>query len=103
MLKAGDVDLLRLEGLSRERAAILPGGVAILLAVLDGFGIERMIVADGALREGLIYDLISRRHTGITRWCGAAARNSSRLGLTGGFTAWSPRRRRAACGCRSRR
>jgi exopolyphosphatase/guanosine-5'-triphosphate,3'-diphosphate pyrophosphatase len=67
MLKAGDVDLLRLEGLSRERAAILPGGVAILLAVLDGFGIERMIVADGALREGLIYDLIGRRHTGDVR------------------------------------
>ncbi|MGE0371127.1 MAG: exopolyphosphatase [Gammaproteobacteria bacterium] len=67
MLKAGDVDLLRLEGLSRERAAILPGGVIILLAVIDGLGIDRMLVSDGALREGLIYDLIGRHHTGDAR------------------------------------
>ncbi|MBK8162752.1 MAG: exopolyphosphatase [Gammaproteobacteria bacterium] len=67
MLKAGDIDLLRLEGLSRERAAILPGGVIILLAVIDGLGIDRMLVSDGALREGLIYDLIGRHHTGDAR------------------------------------
>lgn len=67
MLKAGEVDLLRLEGLSRERAAILPGGLIILLAVIEGLGIERMIVSDGALREGLIYDLIGRHHTGDVR------------------------------------
>lgn len=67
MIKAGDIDLLRLEGLSRERAAILPGGVVILLAVIEGLGIDRMIVSDGALREGLVYDLIGRHHTGDVR------------------------------------
>jgi exopolyphosphatase/guanosine-5'-triphosphate,3'-diphosphate pyrophosphatase len=67
MLKAGDIDLLRLEGLSRERAAILPGGVVILLAAMEGFGIDKMIVSDGALREGLVYDLIGRHHTGDVR------------------------------------
>jgi len=67
MLKAGDVELLRFEGLSRERAEILPGGVMILLAVIDGLGIDRMVVSDGALREGLVHDLIGRHHAGDVR------------------------------------
>lgn len=67
MVKTGDSELLRLEGLSRERAAILPGGVVILLAVFEGLGIDKMIVSDGALREGLIYDLIGRHHSGDVR------------------------------------
>lgn len=67
MLKAGDVDLLRIEGLSRERAAILPGGVMILFAVIEGLGIDRMLVSDGALREGLLYDLVGRHHSGDVR------------------------------------
>ena len=67
MLKAGDIEQLRIEGLSRERAAILPGGAMILLAVIEGLGIDRMLVSDGALREGLLYDLIGRHHTGDVR------------------------------------
>ncbi len=67
MIKAGDVSLLRLEGLSRERAAILPGGVVILLAVIEGLGIDKMLASDGALREGLLYDLIGRHHAGDVR------------------------------------
>lgn len=67
MLKAGSVDLLRLEGLSRERAAILPGGAMILFAVIEGLGIDRMLVSDGALREGLLYDLVGRHHRGDVR------------------------------------
>jgi exopolyphosphatase/guanosine-5'-triphosphate,3'-diphosphate pyrophosphatase len=49
-----------LEGVSAERAPVFPGGVAILMAAFEAFGIERLEVAEGALREGLLYDLLGR-------------------------------------------
>lgn len=60
MVAAGHVDNLKLEGLSSERDSILPGGIIILKAAFDRLKIERMIVSDGALREGLLYDLLGR-------------------------------------------
>jgi len=60
MISAGDVKALSFDGLSAERAAVLPGGVAVLRASFERLGIERMIVSDGALREGLLYDLLGR-------------------------------------------
>lgn len=60
MIDSGDVNKLKLEGLSEERRSILPGGVAVLKAAFDRLKIDRMIVSDGALREGLLYDLLGR-------------------------------------------
>ncbi len=60
LIKAGYVDDLKLEGLSDERASVLPGGVAVLKASFERLKIDRMIVSDGALREGLLYDLLGR-------------------------------------------
>jgi len=63
LLAAGHVDKLKLPGLTDERRPVFAGGVAILAATFDALGIENMEVADGALREGLIYDLLGRiRH-----------------------------------------
>jgi exopolyphosphatase/guanosine-5'-triphosphate,3'-diphosphate pyrophosphatase len=59
-LRAGEVTRLRLPGLAAERQEILPGGLAILVEIFDMLGIENMRVADGALREGLLYDLVGR-------------------------------------------
>lgn len=63
MIAAGHVDRLRIEGLGQDRARILPGGIAILLAAMESLAIERFEVSDGALREGLLYDLVGRRNT----------------------------------------
>lgn len=60
LLTAGHVDRLDLSGLRRERAKVLPGGVAILSAVFHSLRIEHMIVSSGAMREGLLYDLFGR-------------------------------------------
>ena len=60
LVKAGHVDNLELEGLSDERKSVIPGGVAVLKAAFDRLKIDRMIVSDGALREGLLYDLLGR-------------------------------------------
>jgi exopolyphosphatase/guanosine-5'-triphosphate,3'-diphosphate pyrophosphatase len=58
--KAGDVSKLRLVGLSEERLPVFAGGLAILVEILDAFDIKAMRVADGALREGLLYDMVGR-------------------------------------------
>jgi exopolyphosphatase / guanosine-5'-triphosphate,3'-diphosphate pyrophosphatase len=60
MLAAGDVSSLKLSGLSRERAAVLPGGLAILWAVFRAFGVERMVASRASLREGVLQDLLGR-------------------------------------------
>lgn len=59
-IKAGDVSKLRLPGLSEERLPVFAGGLAILAEILNAFDIKSMRVADGALREGLLYDLVGR-------------------------------------------
>ena len=59
-LRAGHVSRLKLPGLASDRAEILSGGLAIIVPAFDMLGIETMRVADGALREGLLYDLVGR-------------------------------------------
>jgi len=54
------VDKLDLPGLSPERAPVFIGGTMVLLGVFEGLRIEHMNVADTALREGLLYDLLGR-------------------------------------------
>jgi exopolyphosphatase/guanosine-5'-triphosphate,3'-diphosphate pyrophosphatase len=61
MIATGDTGRLALTGLSPERVPVFPGGVAILSATFDALAIEQMQVSDGALREGLLYDLLGRR------------------------------------------
>ena len=60
LLKLEKADPDRIAGLRANRAPVLPGGVAILRAVLDELGIEAMQVSDGALRHGVLYDLLGR-------------------------------------------
>jgi len=59
-LRAGSVGRLKLPALTADRLEILPGGVAIMVEAFDMLGIESLRVADGALREGLLYDLLGR-------------------------------------------
>jgi exopolyphosphatase/guanosine-5'-triphosphate,3'-diphosphate pyrophosphatase len=62
-VKAGAIDKLELPGLRPDRVPIIPGGMAIMSAALAEFGIEQLEVADGALRQGVLYDLLGRvRH-----------------------------------------
>jgi exopolyphosphatase/guanosine-5'-triphosphate,3'-diphosphate pyrophosphatase len=60
LIKAGNTDALELKGLGKDRTPVFPGGVAALIAVFEGLKIKRMWASDGALREGLLYDLIGR-------------------------------------------
>ncbi|MEN8259167.1 MAG: exopolyphosphatase [Pseudomonadota bacterium] len=60
MLEAGHVDKLELPELSIERKPVFPGGVAVLYASFLSLDIDFMDVSDGALREGLLHDLLGR-------------------------------------------
>lgn len=60
LIKEAAIEGLTLKGLRADRAGIFPAGVAILLAIFEQFELEHMSVASGALREGLLYDLIGR-------------------------------------------
>ena len=62
LIETGRADKLKqqLRGLQPERAPVFAGGVAVLSAVFDSLDVRRMTCADGALREGLLYDLIGR-------------------------------------------
>jgi exopolyphosphatase / guanosine-5'-triphosphate,3'-diphosphate pyrophosphatase len=61
-VRAGEISKLRLPGLDEERLSVFPGGLAVLAEVLSAFDIQVMRAAEGALREGLLYDLLGR-HT----------------------------------------
>jgi exopolyphosphatase/guanosine-5'-triphosphate,3'-diphosphate pyrophosphatase len=51
---------LKLNSVTDDRKLSFAGGVAILSEVFEQLGIESMRVADGAMREGLLYDLLGR-------------------------------------------
>lgn len=61
LAQAGHINRLILPGLSAERRPVFAAGVVILRAVFSALGIERMEISAGALREGVIFDLVGRR------------------------------------------
>lgn len=67
LLSAGSMEkLLERWSLSPERAAVLPGGFAVLQGLFDGLKLNHLQVSDGALREGVVYDLLGRsRHEDV--------------------------------------
>ena len=66
LLAAGRLDTLVLPGLKPERASVFPGGVAVLTGVFESFELEEMTWSPGALREGVLYDLLGRiRHEDV--------------------------------------
>lgn len=62
LIKAGSAEALDLPGVKSDRLPVFPGGVAIMSAIFEELGIERMTYADGALRLGVLYDLLGRFH-----------------------------------------
>lgn len=60
LLEAGHVDAIALPGLSDDRRPIIAGGILVLEAAFNVFGIERMQVSKAAMREGVLRDLLGR-------------------------------------------
>jgi len=62
LLRTGDVNRLALAGLRADRIPVLPGGFAIMSAVIDALEAESIGIAAGALRQGILWDLLGRVH-----------------------------------------
>lgn len=60
---SSDIDI---DGLKPERKKVLPAGIAILCAAFEALDIDEMSFSDGALREGVLYDMAGRlRHEDV--------------------------------------
>jgi exopolyphosphatase/guanosine-5'-triphosphate,3'-diphosphate pyrophosphatase len=62
LIKAGDMSKVELAGLKPDRAPVFPGGLAIMNAVFSELDIDSMTIADSAMRQGVLYDLLGRVH-----------------------------------------
>jgi len=60
IVDAKTINNLSLPGLGKDRSPVFPGGLAIIDALLTELRIERLRVSDGALREGLLHELVGR-------------------------------------------
>ncbi len=62
IIRAGSASALKVAGLRLDRVPVLPGGIAIMSAVFDELGVDHLTYSEGALRLGVLYDLLGRFH-----------------------------------------
>lgn len=59
-LRTGNIRDVEFESLSEDRRTVFAGGLAILAEVFASLDIKKMDISDGAMRDGLLYDLVGR-------------------------------------------
>ena len=59
-VEAGHTRELNLEPITEDRRPVFPGGLAILAEVFSMLEVKEMQIAEGAMREGLLYDMLGR-------------------------------------------
>jgi exopolyphosphatase/guanosine-5'-triphosphate,3'-diphosphate pyrophosphatase len=60
LLRAGNADNVRLEGLKDDRRAVIGGGVSVLRGIMELLSIDKLQVAQGALRHGVLLEMVER-------------------------------------------
>ena len=60
LIRAGHVQDVHLEGLREDRRAVIGGGVTVLSALMGLLHIDTLHVAEGALRQGVLFDMLAR-------------------------------------------
>ena len=60
LVRAGHVNKVQLEGLREDRRAVIGGGVSILRALMKLLKINTLHVAQGALRHGVLFEMVKR-------------------------------------------
>ena len=69
LIDCGHFDRLEINGLVYDRALVFPSGLSILIAIFETFDIDSMLLAGGALREGLLYSMIDTVKNQDVRQC----------------------------------
>jgi exopolyphosphatase/guanosine-5'-triphosphate,3'-diphosphate pyrophosphatase len=80
LLSFGEIKRIKLAGLKADRQEVIAGGVAVLAAIFETLGISELRPARGALRVGLLYDLLGRRESRDIRDA-SVERMQARLGI----------------------
>ena len=60
LIKSGRSDQVKLEGIKEDRRPVIGGGLAILMSLFELLEIDELHAAQGALRQGALYDLLER-------------------------------------------
>ena len=60
LLRAGNASKVQLEGLKDDRRAVISGGVSILRGLMELLQIDKLNVAQGALRHGVLLEMVER-------------------------------------------
>ena len=93
LIKSENVNRLKLIALKPDRVPVLAGGLAIMLAVFEELGVDYVDTTDGALRLGVLYDLLGRTQhedmravtvEGFTRRYGVDRAQAERIGALAG-------------------
>jgi exopolyphosphatase / guanosine-5'-triphosphate,3'-diphosphate pyrophosphatase len=58
--KVGHTRELDLDAVTDERRPVFPGGVVIMTEIIDALGVQQLRFVEGALRDGLLYDMVGR-------------------------------------------
>lgn len=81
LLRAGHMDRVQLAGLKDDRRPVIGGGVSVLRALFDALGIEDMQVAQGALRQGVLYNMVSHESAATDLRSAAITALAQRFGV----------------------
>ncbi len=65
--EAEHIDNVNFNSLAKERKPVFAGGIVVLKAIFSELGVKKMMISDGGLREGLLFDLAGRIHHQDTR------------------------------------
>jgi exopolyphosphatase/guanosine-5'-triphosphate,3'-diphosphate pyrophosphatase len=68
LIKCGGVDPSELPGIKADRVPVFPGGLAIMIAIFEELALQEMQYSDGALRLGVLYDVLGRQRQDDMRY-----------------------------------
>ncbi len=54
------LDDLNISGVKPDRRSVFPSGLAIMIAIFEQLGVDKARFSEGAMREGILYDLLGR-------------------------------------------
>lgn len=58
LINCKTIDAIEIAGLRADRKAVLASGLSILIALFQTLSIESLCLSNGALREGLLFELV---------------------------------------------
>lgn len=61
VLSFDTLDEISIAGVKPNRGSVFPSGLAIMIGIFEQLGIEELRYSSGALREGVLYDMLGRQ------------------------------------------